>query len=304
LDGKERGCRWFGNLAVAYRGRSLFVVSNKHYTLYLSFNCYNVIGKVGSRKKGKQSQAEMTARGNPPFDTGSSSLSDECANSAITEVPRAGNPRQSIQRYFEPHRCAKNAEIERIEAMVAEMDSIFSLAEDLQGSYEELLNEDDLTTKTMKPSVTETTERKAAGGEEKELCNLRIPKWQLTPFAGDIMQFGAFWINMMGGVALRKLSYIAIKVAKKHKPTLNNKLYTTPPDYAYLDELIKKYFPDEIGNFRGVYLVHLYGPVTSGSNKRGYLIRMAESTKSQELSSSIREMDEDYKIYKDCKKQH
>ncbi|KRY22403.1 hypothetical protein T12_6240 [Trichinella patagoniensis] len=27
----------------------------------------------------------MTARGNPPFDTGSSSLSDECANSAITE---------------------------------------------------------------------------------------------------------------------------------------------------------------------------------------------------------------------------
>ncbi|KRX83246.1 hypothetical protein T06_9640, partial [Trichinella sp. T6] len=87
------------------------------------------------------------------------------------------------------------------------------------------------------------------------------------------MQFGAFWINMMGGVALRKLSYIAIKVAKKHKPTLNNKLYTTPPDYAYLDELIKKYFPDEIGNFRGVYLVHLYGPVTSGSNKRGYLIR-------------------------------
>ncbi|KRY61405.1 hypothetical protein T03_119, partial [Trichinella britovi] len=236
LDGKERGCRWFGNLAVAYRGRSLFIVANKHYTLYLSFNCYNVIGKVGSRKKGKQSQAEMTARGNPPFDTGSSSLSDECANSAITE-----------------HRCAKNAEIERIEAMVAEMDSIFSLAEDLQGSYEELLNEDDLTTK----------------------------------------------INMMGGVALRKLSYIAIKVAKKHKPTLNNKLYTTPPDYAYLDELIKKYFPDEIGNFRGVYLVHLYGPVTSGSNKRGYLIRMAESTESQELSSSIREMDKDYKIYKD-----
>ncbi|KRZ63472.1 hypothetical protein T02_1682 [Trichinella nativa] len=117
------------------------------------------------------------------------------------------------------------------------------------------------------------------------------------------MQFGAFWINMMGGVALRKLSYIAIKVAKKHKPTLNNKLYNTPPDYAYLDELIKKYFPDEIGNFRGVYLVHLYGPVTSGSNKRGYLIRMAESTKSQELSSSIREMGEDYKIYKDCKKQ-
>ncbi|OUC45589.1 hypothetical protein D917_01828 [Trichinella nativa] len=201
------------------------------------------------------------------------------------------------------HRCAKNAEIERIEAMVAEMDSIFSLAEDLQRSYEELLNEDDLTRKTMKPSVTETTERKAAGGEGKGLCNLRIPKWQLTPFAGDIMQFGAFWINMMGGVALRKLSYIAIKVAKKHKPTLNNHKYNTPPDYAYLDELIKKYFPDEIGNFRGVYLVHLYGPVTSGSNKRGYLIRMAESTKSQELSSLIREMGEDYKIYKDCKKQ-
>ncbi|KRX25954.1 hypothetical protein T07_7931 [Trichinella nelsoni] len=117
------------------------------------------------------------------------------------------------------------------------------------------------------------------------------------------MQFGAFWINMMGGVALRKLSCIAIKVAKKHEPTLNNHKYTTPPDYAYLDGWIKKYLPDEIGNPRGVYLVQLYGPVTSGSNKRGYLIRMAESTKSQELSTSIRKTDEDYKIYKDYEKQ-
>ncbi|KRY42963.1 hypothetical protein T01_9829 [Trichinella spiralis] len=45
------------------------------------------------------------------------------------------------------HRCAENVEIEKIEAMVAEMDRIYSLAEDLQWSYEELLNEDDLATK-------------------------------------------------------------------------------------------------------------------------------------------------------------
>ncbi|KRY63476.1 hypothetical protein T4B_980, partial [Trichinella pseudospiralis] len=44
------------------------------------------------------------------------------------------------------HRCAENVEIEKIEAMVAEMDRMYSLAEDLQWSYEELLNEDDLAT--------------------------------------------------------------------------------------------------------------------------------------------------------------
>ncbi|KRY44589.1 hypothetical protein T03_13660 [Trichinella britovi] len=41
-------------------------------------------GRKGSNAGG--SQAEMTARGYPPVDTGSSSLSDECANSAIGDV--------------------------------------------------------------------------------------------------------------------------------------------------------------------------------------------------------------------------
>ncbi|XP_003367659.1 hypothetical protein Tsp_11929 [Trichinella spiralis] len=41
-------------------------------------------GRKGSNAGG--SQAEMTARGNPPLDTDSSSLSDECANSAIADV--------------------------------------------------------------------------------------------------------------------------------------------------------------------------------------------------------------------------
>ncbi|KRY08720.1 hypothetical protein T12_211 [Trichinella patagoniensis] len=45
------------------------------------------------------------------------------------------------------HRCAENAEIERIEIIVAEMDRIFCLAEDLQWSCEDLLNENDLATK-------------------------------------------------------------------------------------------------------------------------------------------------------------
>ncbi|KRY32522.1 hypothetical protein T01_2524 [Trichinella spiralis] len=47
------------------------------------------------------------------------------------------------------HHCAENAEIERIEVMVAEMDRRFCLAEDLQSSYEDLLNEDDLATKVQ-----------------------------------------------------------------------------------------------------------------------------------------------------------
>ncbi|KRX34601.1 hypothetical protein T02_5278 [Trichinella nativa] len=41
-------------------------------------------GRKGSNAGG--SQAEMTAREYPPVDTGSSSLSDECANSAIADV--------------------------------------------------------------------------------------------------------------------------------------------------------------------------------------------------------------------------
>ncbi|KRX59255.1 Pro-Pol polyprotein [Trichinella sp. T9] len=125
------------------------------------------------------------------------------------------------------HRCVENVEIEKTEAMVAEMDRIFCLAEDLEWSHEELLNKDDLATKVeewnafhyavvdtratfhvykekiMKSSKTETAERKAAGEEGKEPCNLRIPKWQLTPFDGDIMQFGAFWDQFQASVHSR-----------------------------------------------------------------------------------------------------
>ncbi|KRZ50905.1 hypothetical protein T02_7112 [Trichinella nativa] len=125
------------------------------------------------------------------------------------------------------NRCAENVEIEKIGAMVTEMDRIYSLAEDLQWSYEELLNEDNLATnvhewnafhyavvdtratfqvykeKIIKSSKTETAERKAAFEEGKEPCNLRIPKWQLTPFDGDIMQFGAFWDQFQASVHSR-----------------------------------------------------------------------------------------------------
>ncbi|KRY16101.1 hypothetical protein T12_14157 [Trichinella patagoniensis] len=107
------------------------------------------------------------------------------------------------------------------------MDRIFSLADELQGSYEEPLKEDDSTTKvkewnafqftlmdaratfhgykqkTRKRSVTETTEGKAAGGEGKELWNLRIQKRQLTPFDGVTMQISAFWDQFEASVHSR-----------------------------------------------------------------------------------------------------
>ncbi|XP_003381643.1 hypothetical protein Tsp_07325 [Trichinella spiralis] len=103
------------------------------------------------------------------------------------------------------HHCAENAEIERIEVMVAEMDRRFCLAEDLQSSYEDLLNEDDLATKVQEWNAFHFTVMDAratfhAGGEGKELCNLRIPKWQLTPFDGVTMQFGGFWYQFQSSV--------------------------------------------------------------------------------------------------------
>ncbi|KRX99952.1 hypothetical protein T4E_2849 [Trichinella pseudospiralis] len=83
---------------------------------------------------------------------------------------------------------AENIKIWEIEVIVAEMDKIFSFTQDLQRLYELLLNEDDLATKAQEWSTIHRS--KAAGEEGKELYNLRIPKWQLTPFDGDIMHFG------------------------------------------------------------------------------------------------------------------
>ncbi|KRX20845.1 hypothetical protein T07_711 [Trichinella nelsoni] len=103
------------------------------------------------------------------------------------------------------HHCAENAEIERIEVIVAEMDRIFCLTEDLQWSYEDLLNENDLATKVQEWNAFHFTVMDArttfhASGEGKELCNLRIPKWQLTSFDGVTMQFGAFWDQFQASV--------------------------------------------------------------------------------------------------------
>ncbi|KRZ07387.1 hypothetical protein T4B_10666, partial [Trichinella pseudospiralis] len=136
----------------------------------------------------------------------------KCVNDLMTEIQ---------------HRCAENVEIEKTEAIMAEMDRIYSLAEDLQWSYEELLNEDDLAMKVqewnafqyavvdtrvtfyvykekiVKSSMTENAQRKEAGEEGKKRCSLRIPKWQLAPFDGDIMQFGAFWHQFQASVHSR-----------------------------------------------------------------------------------------------------
>ncbi|KRZ96405.1 hypothetical protein T08_14575 [Trichinella sp. T8] len=71
VDEKERGCRWFRKLAV----RIVDVSSGKREA-----------GIKGSKVSG--SQGEMTEQKSPPVDTGLSSLSDECANSAIAELER------------------------------------------------------------------------------------------------------------------------------------------------------------------------------------------------------------------------
>ncbi|KRX14550.1 hypothetical protein T07_3066 [Trichinella nelsoni] len=91
VDVKERGCRWFKKLAVTHRRRSLFVVLINT----ILFACLLiVIVSSGKREAGRKrikasgSQEEMAEQKGPPVDTGSSSLSDECANSAIAEVYR------------------------------------------------------------------------------------------------------------------------------------------------------------------------------------------------------------------------
>ncbi|KRY07788.1 hypothetical protein T12_16458 [Trichinella patagoniensis] len=76
LDRKERNCRCFDKLAVTYRRRSLFVVANNHGK--------REAGRKGSKACGNH--VEMTVRGNPPVDTGSSSLIAEYANSAVAMV--------------------------------------------------------------------------------------------------------------------------------------------------------------------------------------------------------------------------
>ncbi|KRX24533.1 hypothetical protein T07_3339 [Trichinella nelsoni] len=59
-------------------------------------------------------------------------------------------------------------------------------------------------------------------------------------------------LNVMDDQALRRLTYIAIQVAKRHEPTLNNLKYTILLYKAYFDKLIKKYFPVEVENPRGL----------------------------------------------------
>ncbi|KRZ17117.1 hypothetical protein T11_6030 [Trichinella zimbabwensis] len=99
-------------------------------------------------------------------------------------------------------------------------------------------------------------------------------------------------LALMGGYPLRRLSYIAIQIAKKHEPTLRNLKHATPPDYAFLDELIKKYFPDEIGNPRSVCLDEIYGPLLTTSDARIHLMNVASITQSQELYAAIGEISE------------
>ncbi|KRY11964.1 hypothetical protein T12_17093 [Trichinella patagoniensis] len=59
-------------------------------------------GRKGSKASG--SQGEMTEQKSPPVDTGSSSLSDECANSAIAEVYRGAcySPPPSFRPQMNP----------------------------------------------------------------------------------------------------------------------------------------------------------------------------------------------------------
>ncbi|KRY75064.1 hypothetical protein T4A_57 [Trichinella pseudospiralis] len=69
---------------------------------------------------------------------------------------------------------AENIKIWEIEVIVAEMDKIFSFTQDLQRIIR------------MRSSKIEIADQKAAGEEGKELYNLRIPKWQLTPFDASV----------------------------------------------------------------------------------------------------------------------
>ncbi|KRY06981.1 hypothetical protein T12_12510, partial [Trichinella patagoniensis] len=65
-------------------------------------------GRKGSNTGGRQ--AEMTARGYPPVDTGSSSLSDECANSAIADNTAYFDPSLIVwlSRQHEPEELEKS----------------------------------------------------------------------------------------------------------------------------------------------------------------------------------------------------
>ncbi|KRZ59625.1 hypothetical protein T02_7356 [Trichinella nativa] len=79
-------------------------------------------------------------------------------------------------------------------------------------------------------------------------------------------------LNVMGDQALRRLTYIAIQVAKHHEPTLNNLKLEA----------------------HGVCKDSLYGPLTARSDMKGYLMHMAEDANSKVLSVAITDMEVEY----------
>ncbi|OUC48517.1 hypothetical protein D917_00076 [Trichinella nativa] len=84
-------------------------------------------------------------------------------------------------------------------------------------------------------------------------------------------------LNVMGDQALRRLTYIAIQVAKHHEPTLNNLNISQLRLEAH-----------------GVYKDSLYGPLTARSDMKGYLMHIAEDANSKVLSVAITDMEVEY----------
>uniref|UniRef100_A0A5S6R3K4 Uncharacterized protein n=1 Tax=Trichuris muris TaxID=70415 RepID=A0A5S6R3K4_TRIMR len=63
------------------------------------------------------------------------------------------------------------------------------------------------------------------------------------PYAGIIASSAALY--KMGGEQLRRLVYIAVQVGRRTVLTLRDYTCAIPPDAAYCDRLIERYFPEE-----------------------------------------------------------